>query len=55
MHVMRATVWHGGLRKHKWEYLMNAGFDRTPGIAVNHPKYSVKPEYACLTRESATS
>jgi hypothetical protein len=22
---------------------------------INHPKYSVKPEYACLTRESATS
>jgi hypothetical protein len=22
---------------------------------INHPKYSVKPECACLTRESATS
>jgi hypothetical protein len=22
---------------------------------INHPKYSVKAEYACLTRESATA
>ena len=22
---------------------------------INHPKYSVQPEYACLKRESATS
>jgi hypothetical protein len=22
---------------------------------INHPKYSVQPEYACLMRESATS
>lgn len=33
IHVMRATVWHGGLRKHQWAHLMNAGFDRAPGIA----------------------
>ena len=33
------------------------GLDKPKGRAkgINHPKYSVKPEYACLTRESATS
>src|SRR5688572_23696356 len=30
---MKATFWHGLLRKDKWECLMNAGFYRTPGIA----------------------
>ena len=28
---------------------------RVRAKGINHPKYSVKPEYACLTRESATA
>jgi hypothetical protein len=37
--------------------LMPIGLDKLSGRAkgMNHPKYSVKPEYACLKRESATS
>jgi hypothetical protein len=31
---MKATFWHGGLRKDKWECLMNTGFYRPPGIAA---------------------
>jgi hypothetical protein len=34
---------------------MQIGLDK-PGVrakGMNHPKYSVKPEYACLKRESA--
>ena len=33
------------------------GLDKPNGRAkgINHPKYFVKPEYACLTRESATA
>jgi hypothetical protein len=33
MHVTRAPFWHGGLRKDKWECLMNTGFYGLPGIA----------------------
>ena len=37
--------------------LIDIGLDKPSGRAkgMNHPKYSVKPEYACLKRESATS
>jgi hypothetical protein len=35
---MRAPFWHGGLRKDKWEYLMNAGFHGPPGIADRFPR-----------------
>jgi hypothetical protein len=35
--------------------LMPIGLDKPSGRAkgINHPKYSVKSEYACLKRESA--
>jgi hypothetical protein len=38
-------------------FLMHIGLDKPKVRAkgINHPKYSVKPEYACLTRESATA
>ena len=37
--------------------LMRIGLDklRERAKGINHPKYSVQPEYACLKRESATS
>src|SRR5207249_3514841 len=34
IHVPRATFWHGGLRKDKWECLMNACFYGSSGIAA---------------------
>src|ERR1700745_4280175 len=34
IHVPRATFWHGGLRKDKWECLMNACFYGASGIAA---------------------
>jgi hypothetical protein len=38
-------------------YLMPIGLEkpRERAKGINHPKYSVKPEYAYLMRESATS
>jgi hypothetical protein len=38
-------------------FLMRIGLDKPSGRAkgINHPKYSVEAEYACLKRESATS
>ena len=38
-------------------FLIDIGLDKLNIRAkgINHPKYSVKPEYACLKRESATS
>jgi hypothetical protein len=38
-------------------FIMPIGLDK-PGVrakGINHPKYSVEAEYACLKRESATS
>jgi hypothetical protein len=37
--------------------LMRIGLDKPSGRAkgINHPKYSVEAEYACLKRESASS
>jgi hypothetical protein len=38
-------------------FLMPIGLDK-PNVrakGINHPKYSVEAEYACLKRESATS
>ena|SRR5436309_13426204 len=38
-------------------FLMPIGLDK-PSVrakGINHPKYSVEAEYACLKRESATS
>jgi hypothetical protein len=39
------------------QFLMQIGLDKLTVRAkgFNHPKYSVKAEYACLMRESATS
>ena len=39
------------------QILMLIGLDKLTVRAkgINHPKYSVQPEYACLMRESATS
>jgi len=36
-------------------FLMRIGLDklRERAKGINHPKYSVQPEYACLKRESA--
>jgi hypothetical protein len=37
--------------------LIDIGLDK-PSVrakGINHPQYSVQPEYACLKRESATS
>jgi hypothetical protein len=38
-------------------FLMLIGLDKPMVRAkgINHPKYSVNPEYACLKRESATT
>jgi hypothetical protein len=39
------------------QFLMPIGLDK-PNVrakGINHPKYSVEAEYACLKRESATS
>jgi hypothetical protein len=50
---MKAPFWHGGLRKDKWESLMNAGCYVPPGIAVESTRLLLSR--AMFERESSVA